>query len=75
MAIGELLLDAARRWPSAIALVDDASGQRWTFSELARACAGFGHVLAEADAKPGDRIAILADAQPEYLFADYGAMA
>ena len=75
MAIGELLLDAARRWPAAVALVDDASGRRWTFAELASACAGFGGVLAENGARPGARVAILADPQPEYLFADYGAMA
>jgi acyl-CoA synthetase (AMP-forming)/AMP-acid ligase II len=73
--IGELLLDAAGRWPSAAALVDDATGRHWTFADFARACAGFGATLAEAGARPGAHIAILADAQPEYLFADYGAMA
>jgi acyl-CoA synthetase (AMP-forming)/AMP-acid ligase II len=75
LAIGELLLDAARRWPAATALVDDASGRRWTFVELAQACAGFGALLAAERLKTGAHLAILAEPQPEYLFADYGAMA
>ncbi len=75
MSLGAVLLAAAQRWPTASALVDDASARRWTFAELAEACAGAGAGLRASGLAPGARVAILADAQPEYLFADYGAMA
>ncbi len=75
MALGSVLLRAAQRWPDAPALVDAASGRRWTFREFAAACAGAGERLRAQGLAPGARVALLADAQPEYLFADYGAMA
>ncbi|TAK84786.1 MAG: long-chain fatty acid--CoA ligase [Betaproteobacteria bacterium] len=75
MSIGSVLLRAAQRWPDAVALVDAASGRRWTFGALAAACAGTGARLRAGGLEAGARVALLADAQPEYLFADYGAMA
>lgn len=75
MSIGSVLLRAAQRWPDTVALVDAASGRRWTFSALAAACAGTGARLRAGGLEAGARVALLADAQPEYLFADYGAMA
>lgn len=75
MSIPAVLLRAVERWPDAVALIDDASARTWTFLALARACAGVGSRLLASGLEPGMRVAILADAQPEYLFADYGAMA
>ena len=75
MSIPAVLLRAAERWPHGVALIDDASGRTWTFPALARECAGVGSRLRASGLEPGMRVAILADAQPEYLFADYGAMA
>ncbi len=73
--IGAVLERAARTWPDAPALIDDASGRRWTFSQFAVACGGVGEHLRAQGLAPGARVAIIASASPEYLFADYGAMA
>jgi acyl-CoA synthetase (AMP-forming)/AMP-acid ligase II len=75
VSLAALLLASAQRWPDAVALIDAGSGRRWTFRELAAACAGVGERLRASGLDPGTRVAILAEAQPEYLFADYGTMA
>ena len=75
MSLAGVLLRAAQRWPEAVALIDEARGRRWTFRELVSACAGAAERLKAQGVGPGARVALLADAQPEYLFADYGAMA
>lgn len=75
MTVGAVLASAARRWPARTALVDDASGLSWSYEALWDACKAAGAHLRARALAPGDRVALLADAQPEYLFADYGAMA
>lgn len=75
MALANVLLRAAQRWGSATALIDAERGRNWSFDELLAACADVGGRLRARGIAIGERVAILADAQPEYLFADYGAMA
>ena len=74
MAFASLLTRAAQRWGDDAALIDAESGTRLSFSALAAACFGLGNELLRSLA-PGDRVALLADAQIEYLLADYGIMA
>lgn len=75
MNIGTLLEHAANQWPDRCALIDDASGKRYCFRELAEGAFGFARkLLLGFDSRPGDRIALLGDASPHYLFADYGVM-
>lgn len=74
MAFAGVLARAAQRWGSGAALIDAERGTRLSFSELAAACFGLGAEL-RRELAPGDRVALLADAQIEYVIADYGAMA
>lgn len=75
MNIPTLLEQAGRTWPDRCALIDADSGRRYGFPELVRAIFGFSHrLLAAFDTRPGDRIALLGDATPDFLFADYGVM-
>lgn len=75
MSLAALLLRAAQRWPEAVALVDAERGRTFTFREMIGRAAGLGTRLRESGVETGQRVGILADAQPEYLFADYGVMA
>lgn len=75
MALANVLLRAAQLWGSRTALIDAERGRKWTFEELLAASAAVGGRLRARGLALGERVAILADAQPEYLFADYGAMA
>lgn len=74
MAFASLLNRAAQRRGNEVALIDAGSGTHLSFAELAAACFGLGNQLTGRFA-PGDRVALLADAQIEYLIADYGTMA
>ncbi len=70
-----MLARAAQCWPDRPALIDEASGRAWDFRAFSEHCAGIGSQLRGRGLALGDRVALLADAQPEYLFADYGVMA
>lgn len=74
MNIATLIARAAQKWPHAIALIDHETKARWTFDEFVRATFAFGSKLLALGLAPGQRVALLADATPDYLFADYGAM-
>lgn len=65
----------AERWPDTVALIDAASGRQWRFPELAAEIRARAAALAANDLRQGDRVALLDDGSPDYVFADYAAMA
>jgi acyl-CoA synthetase (AMP-forming)/AMP-acid ligase II len=75
MSVARLLQRAAELWGDKPALIDPARRRTMTFSEVAGAVFSFGQSLRERGLTAGDRVAILSDATPEYLLADYGIMA
>lgn len=75
MTIGRLLLHCAQLWGDKPALIDPVPRRTMTFAELAAAVFSFGRGLRQRGLAAGDRVAILGDATPEYLVADYGIMA
>jgi acyl-CoA synthetase (AMP-forming)/AMP-acid ligase II len=75
MNVARLLLHSAQLWGDNPALIDPARQRTMTFSELAAATFSFGQSLRQRGLAAGDRVAILGDATPEYLLADYGIMA
>ncbi|WP_454254197.1 class I adenylate-forming enzyme family protein [Pseudomonas sp. Marseille-Q8238] len=73
MDISTLIQQAARKWPTALALRE---GEReLTFAALDRAITGVGVHLHNLGVAVGERVALLADAGIDYLLADYGCMA
>jgi len=75
MSIPALLEQARRAWPDRCALIDADSGRSYGFPELVGEVFAFSHrLLAAFDTRPGDRVALLGDATPAFLFADYGVM-
>src|SRR5690606_13539190 len=72
-SIGQVLEEAARRWPDEVALIDGGEPERrWTFQELLL----LGREVAErlaADFAPGEHIAVWAPNRPEWIFLEYGA--
>lgn len=75
MTIANLLLRSAQLWGDQPALIDAADGRSISFSQLFEASLYFGHALRRRGLVVGDRVAILADANPAYLIADFGGMA
>ncbi len=75
MTIANLLLRSAQLWGGQPALIDAADGRSISFSQLFEASLYFGHSLRRHGLVVGDRVAILGDASPAYLIADYGTMA
>jgi acyl-CoA synthetase (AMP-forming)/AMP-acid ligase II len=75
MTIANLLLRSAQLWGDQPALIDAADGRSICFSQLFEASLYFGHALRRRGLVVGDRVAILGDATPAYLIADYGSMA
>lgn len=69
MRISDVAALAARRRPEVTAL--EFEGRSWTFRELYDDVCRLANGLA-GHAKPGDRIAILTENNPEYVFAYYG---
>ncbi|MGE0387106.1 MAG: AMP-binding protein [Gammaproteobacteria bacterium] len=53
-------------------LLDAPGGRRCTYAQYVHECGRLAGVLAEAGARPGDRVAMLVDKSPEALFL-YGA--
>jgi len=75
MTIPTLLERAGRTWSDRCALIDADSGRHYGFPELVGAVFAFSQrLLAGGDTRPGDRVALLGDATPDFLFADYGVM-
>ena len=75
MTIANLLLRSARLWGDQPALIDATDGRSISFSALCEASVHFGQALRRRGLVAGDRVAILGDATPAYLIADYGSMA
>jgi acyl-CoA synthetase (AMP-forming)/AMP-acid ligase II len=74
MTIARLVLRSAQLWGDRPALIDADSGRSISFTELADTIFHFGQTLRTRDLAAGDRVAILGDASPAYLIADYGSM-
>ncbi|MDX3906731.1 MAG: AMP-binding protein [Pigmentiphaga sp.] len=75
MSIATLLEQAGTTWPDRCALIDAHTGKQFTFAELVQAVSAFSQrLLASFETPPGARIALLGDATPDFLFADYGVM-
>ena len=76
VTVGDLLRDAAARWPDTIALIegkaDGSSGRRWTHAELLADCTRLAGALLTRF-KPGERIAIWAPNAPEWVIIEYAA--
>ena len=74
MTIARLLLRSAQLWGDQPALIDPARGRSISFSGMADAALMLGRKLRRRGLDVGDRVALLGDATPEYLCADYGIM-
>ena len=61
----------ARANPDALALVDKASGRRWTYSEFAADVDTFAYSLIERGVAKGDRVGIWAQNLPEWPIVMY----
>jgi fatty-acyl-CoA synthase len=76
LTVGEVLQQAAERAPDRTALVagvdDPAARRRWTFAELLDEATRSAHWLLER-LDPGDRVAIWAPNEPEWVIAMFGA--
>ena len=69
--IGDNFDHTAARWPHRAALVDCASGGRWTYSQLRAEIDALAHGLAAAGISKGDRVGIWAPNCAEWLFTQY----
>ena len=74
MTIARLLLRSAQLWGEKPALIDELRDHSISFSQMADAAFFFGSKLRRLGLGAGDRVAILGEASPEYLIADYGIM-
>ncbi len=74
MTVARLLLRSAQLWGDRPALIDAARCRKISFAEAVAAIFLFGKKLRHRGLAIGDRVAILADASPAYLVADYGSM-
>jgi acyl-CoA synthetase (AMP-forming)/AMP-acid ligase II len=74
MTVAHVLLRSAQLWGDKPALIDTARGRTISFSELANAILFLGSTLRRHGLAAGDRVAILGDATPDYLCADFGIM-
>ncbi len=75
MTIANVLMRSAQLWGDRPALLDTACGRTISFLELAHAILFLGVKLRLHGLAAGDRVALLGDATPDYLCADYGIMA
>ncbi|MGW7100930.1 AMP-binding protein [Streptomyces sp. NPDC054838] len=69
--IGENLDRTARRFPDRDALVDMASGRRWTYAELAADVDALALGLLDLGIAKGDRVGIWAPNRPEWTLVQY----
>ena len=69
--IGDNLDRMVARYGNREALVDCASGGRWTYSQLRAEIDALAHGLAAAGIEKGDRVGIWAPNCPEWLFTQY----
>lgn len=75
MTVRALLEQVARDNPCRTALIDDATRRRYTFRQLAdEVLAVAARLLALPWLERGDRVALLGDADANFLLADYGLL-
>ena len=76
VTVGDLLREAAERWPARIALIeghaDGTSGRRWSHRELLDRCEQVATALGRRFV-PGERIAVWAPNAPEWVVMEYAA--
>ena len=76
ITVGDLLRQAAARWPDRTALIEGraggSSGRRWTHAELLAECERLACALLTRF-QPGERIAIWAPNAPEWVLIEYAA--
>ncbi len=70
--VGEILTRRARQNPTSEAVVDLASGRRFTFADLNDRANRVGDLLGRLGVRRGDRVAILAKNSPEFLETFFG---
>lgn len=78
MTVGDLLDEAARRWPDQdslayVAYEDRGLSLRWSFAELRERSRAVGRALMASGIGPGDRVALWATNLPEWLLLEFGA--
>ncbi|WP_017595993.1 AMP-binding protein [Nocardiopsis potens] len=69
LSLADLVRRAARRWPDRTAWTFDETGRDLTFAEVDRLTDAFAAFLAEAGARPGDRVALMTGNRPEFPLA------
>ena len=73
LTVGQVLDDAARRWPDGEALVLPHQRVRWSWSELQRRARACGAALLGLGLGAGDRLGILAPNVAEWVVTQFGA--
>jgi acyl-CoA synthetase (AMP-forming)/AMP-acid ligase II len=71
--IADNLADSARRVPGRDALVDCASGRRWTYAQFDAAVDQLARALMASGIERGDRIAVWAPNCAEWVLLQYGS--
>ena len=72
MCVGDVLDQAATRWPDREALLVPHQGIRWSWRELRRNARKLGAGLLALGLQPGDRIGMLAPNRAEWLLGQFG---
>jgi acyl-CoA synthetase (AMP-forming)/AMP-acid ligase II len=75
VTLTELVIEGARRYGDATALVDDVTGERITYAELRESVYSCAAGLARLGVGPGDVVALMSHNQPRYAVALHGAIA
>ena len=72
VTVGQLLDNAARRWPDQEAAVVVDQDIRWTWRELRDRARAYGAGLLALGLEPGDRVGMLATNRAEWLVTQFG---
>ena len=72
VTVGQLLDNAARRWPDQEAAIVVEQNIRWTWRELRDRARAFGAGLLALGLEPGDRVGMLAPNRAEWLVTQFG---
>jgi len=72
VTVGQLLDNAACRWPDNDALIVVDQGVRWNWRELRERARDFAAGLIALGLQPGDRVGMLAPNRAEWLVAQFG---